>query len=141
MSRRVGLIAVAATVGLILVVAIGRWERSSHADRQNEGMREVVAEVGPLDSPRLSAFRYLVVFQCLLYRSGSNPLALEVCVDRNGRVIEAIDRRDDGDPEIWSLREDPDRTTVRVDRATVDRLLIRMGVPRRLIDEAHRTGL
>jgi hypothetical protein len=140
-SRRVGVIVLVAAAGLALVVAIGRWERGNHADRQNEGMREVVADVGSLDSPRLSAFRYLAGFQCLLYRSGSNPLALEVCVDRNGRVIEAIDRRAGGDPKIWSLREDPDRTSVRVDRATVDRLLIRMGVPRRLIDEAHRTGL
>jgi hypothetical protein len=128
--------ALAALVAAALLVAVGRWERDRRADEQVEGMRRVLAAVGPLDSPSLSAFRYLTSFQCLLYRRGANRVALELCFDVDGRLIEAIDRRS-GDPEIWSLRDDRERSTVRVDRGEVDRLLIRMGVPRRLIDVLH----
>jgi hypothetical protein len=92
-------------------------------------MREVAAEVGPLDDPTLTAYRYFSAFQCLAYRRGEVRLALELCVDWDGRVVEAIDRRS-GTPTIWSLRDDPSRSTVRVDRCETDRLLIRMGVPR-----------
>jgi hypothetical protein len=132
------LIAVA-VLALVLVVATGRWERGSHADRQNDRIARVLAEIGPIDSPSLKAFRYLQNFQCLLYRRGSNDLALEVCADPQGRVVEAIDRRS-GDPWIGSVREEPELATERVDRALFDRLLRKQGVPQRLIDEAHRRG-
>jgi hypothetical protein len=137
--RRLLLVVAAAALAVLALVGIGRWEGAHRADEQMAGMRRVLAEVGPLDSSSLSAFRYLSKFQCLVYERGSNPLALEVCVDADGRVVEAIDRRS-GDPKIWSLREEPSRSTVRVDRAEVDRLLRKMGVPQRLIVEAHREG-
>jgi hypothetical protein len=119
-----------ALVVLLVLVAIGRWERSDRADEQNRKMRALVAEIGPLDSPSLSAFRYLPEsdFDCLLYQRGGNPFALELCADREGRVIETIDRRD-GDPRIASLRDDRGRATVRVDRAEFDRLLATMIEP------------
>jgi hypothetical protein len=136
-SRRAVAFAVAIVVALIAVIAIGRWERDRHADRQNERIARVLAEIGPLDSPSLKAFRYLQDFQCLLYRRGANDVALELCVDADGRVIEAIDRRT-GDPWIGSVREEPELATERIDRTLFDRLLRRQGVPQRLIDEAHR---
>lgn len=102
-------------------------------------MRTVVAAVGPLDNPSLSAFRYLSNFQCLVYRRGADPVALELCVDARGRLVEAIDRRS-RERKIWSLRDDPTRSTILLDRAEVDRLLVRMGVPPRLIAEAHSRG-
>jgi hypothetical protein len=118
-------------VGLLVLVGIGRWERSHRAGEQNREMRAVVAEIGPLDSPSLSAFRYLPTsdFDCLLYERGGNPFALELCADREGRVIETIDRRGGGDPEIASLRDDHTRSTVRIDRAEFDRLLASMIEP------------
>lgn len=136
MSQRLAAGVLAALALAALLVAVGRWERGHRADEQMEGMRRVLATVGPLDSPGLSAFRYLSNFQCLLYRRDGNRVALELCFDIDGRLIEAIDRRS-GDPEIWSLRDDPTRSSIRVGRAEVDRLLIRMGVPRRLIDFLH----
>jgi hypothetical protein len=120
-----------------LLVAVGRWERDRRADEENRGMRGILAAVGPLDSPSLKAFRYLQRFQCLLYERNGNPVALELCVDEEGRLIEAIDRRF-GDPRISSLRDDPTRSTIRLDRAEVDRLLMVEGVPRRLIDAVHQ---
>lgn len=119
------------------LVALGRWERAHRADDQNAGMRSVLADVGPLASPSLSAFRYLATFQCLLYRRAGDRVGLEVCFDARGRLIEAIDRTGPGRPKIWSLRDDRERSTIRVDRAEVDRLLLRMGVPQRLIDAAQ----
>ena len=99
-------------------------------------MERVLAEVGPLDDPSLSRFRYLPEFQCLLYRRGGDPLALELCADSDGRVVEAIDRQQ-YPPKIWSLREDEERSTVYVDRAQFDRLLVRLGLPQRYVEIAH----
>jgi hypothetical protein len=128
--RRVVLWVLVAAALLAALVPIGRWERSRRADEQNRGMRTVVSAVGPLDSPSLSAFRRNQTFDCLLYRREANPFALELCVDHQARLIEAIDRRGD-EPEIWSLRDDPARATISLDRRLVDRLLDRMiGEPR-----------
>ena len=119
--KRVALGAVAVA---LVAVAIGNWERAARGDEQSAGMRSVLETVGPLDSPELRGFRILANFQCLVYERGRNDFALEVCVDPDGRVVEAIDRRD-GTPEVWSLRDDPTRSDVRVDRAQVDELLDR----------------
>lgn len=99
-------------------------------------MADVLAVVGPLDGPTLTAFRFFQDFQCLVYRRNGRRLALELCVDAEGRVVEAIDRRS-GETRFWSLRDDPTRSTVHVDRDEVDRLLIRMGVPPRLVRAAR----
>lgn len=125
MSRRWTIGLAAGLVVAVALVGVGRLERSHHADRQNDGIARVRAAVGPLDSPSLSGFRFLARFQCLVYRRGQNQFALELCVDRHGRVIEAIDRRT-GTTKWWSLREDPELADVRVDRAEVERQIVRM---------------
>jgi hypothetical protein len=129
----VGLGTVFAAVALVV---IGRWEGDRRAHEQVRGMEHVLAEIGPLDNRTLATFRYLSQFQCLGYRRGENPVALEACFDPDGRVVEAFDRRK-GEAKIWSLRDDPAASTLRVDRAEVDRLLVRMGVPERLIRDIH----
>ena len=98
-------------------------------------MRAVLDEVGALDSPDLRGFRIFVNFECLVYKRGRNDFALELCVDDQGRVVEAIDRRD-GTAEVWSLRDDRSRSNVVVDRAEVNRLLRRMNVPDRYLPDA-----
>ena len=128
MSRRWALSAVCAAFVLVALVVIGRWERSERAEDQVRGMAKVRAAVGPLDSDTLEGYRYLSGFQCLVYERGRNAFALELCVDSRGRLVEAIDRRS-GEPRIWSLRDDPSRSTIRLDRREVDRLMHRMGVP------------
>ena len=125
MTRRRLVFLLVATLAVLVLVGIGRWERSRHADEQNEGIARVRAEVGELDSDTLAGFRFLVRFQCLVYSEGRNEFALELCVDREGRVVEAIDRRT-GETEYWSLREDMELADVRVDRGEVERLIIRM---------------
>jgi len=86
----------------------------------------IVRLVGPLDQHDLIGFRVLPQFDCLVYRRGSELLALELCVDPRGRLIEAIDRRH-GARRYYDLESDPGAATVRLDRANVDRLLRKMG--------------
>ncbi len=126
-GRRAALVAVALGV-LAVLVGAGRWERSREVRSQAAGMRKVAALIGPLDNGTLSGYRVLPAFDCLVYRRGPNPYALELCVDHTGRVVEAIDRRT-VDRKIWSLTFEPASSPVRVDRAEVDRLLARMGAP------------
>ena len=91
-------------------------------------MRAVVRAVGSLDSPTLDSYRTgLVPFDCLLYRRGANPYALELCIDEQGRLVEALDRRHG--LRFWSLREEPQRSTIRFRRSEVERLLRKLGVP------------
>lgn len=119
---------VLAAVGLVvlgLLVPVGRWERARAAGNENAGMRRTLALIGPLDERSLSGYRVLPGFDCLTYRRGTNPLALEVCFDREGRVVETIDRRT-ATRHIASLREDPSRSRVRIDVAEADRLLRKM---------------
>ena len=107
-------VAAAALVVLALLVGVGRWERSREISSQAAGMRKVEALIGPLDNRTLSGYRILPEFDCLVYRRGPNPYALELCVDYAGRVVEAIDRRT-VDRKIWSLTFEPSSSPVRVD--------------------------
>jgi hypothetical protein len=109
---------------LVLALAVGRWEDRRHARSENAGIARVRQVVGRLDSRSLDAFRILPRFDCLLYRRGANPYALELCVAGDGRVVEAIDRR--GSRRISSLREQPSAATVRVDPSEVSRLVSRL---------------
>jgi hypothetical protein len=120
--------AIAVVAAAVALVVIGRWERSRHVSNELGGLRAVLAEVGPLDSPTLDSYRVsLVPFDCLLYRRGSNRYALELCIDEDGRLVEAFDRRQGF--HVWSLREEPTASTIRVDRQEVERLLHKLGVP------------
>jgi len=122
-----GLITAAA---LLALIPVGRWERDRHARHELAGIRRVMAAVGPLDQPALDAYRVGVgpAMDCLLYKRGSNPFALELCFDDAGRVIEAIDRRGSR-PRISSIREDPSASTVHIDRAKALALIARMKQP------------
>lgn len=135
--RRSVLVAAAVLVTVGFLVGVGRWERGERAGKENAGMQQVVDAVGPIGSPSLRGFRILANFDCLVYRRGRVPWALELCIDDEGRVVEAIDRRS-GEPRIWSLRDDPASARLRLDRREVDRLLGMMGVPDRLLPT--RTG-
>lgn len=118
----------AAALGVVvlgLLVPVGRWERARAARGEVAGMRRTLALVGRLESPSLSGYRVLPGFDCLTYRRGGNPFALELCFDPSGRLIETIDRRT-ARRRISSLRADPTRSTVRVDPTRVERLLRRM---------------
>jgi hypothetical protein len=125
MSRRLEVAAAAVLLVAVALVAVARWERTRHADRENAGIERVRAAIGDLDGPTLEGFRFLEEFQCLIYGRNGRTLALELCVDWEGRVVEGIDRRGD-EVEIWSLREDPARARVRVDRGEFEEVVSAM---------------
>jgi hypothetical protein len=83
-----------AVAGLFALVPLGRWERGD-ADRKEvaalERTRALVGDV--LASPRLAAYRLTTKADCLLYRFGGDPYAVELCFDGRGRLVTAIDRR------------------------------------------------
>lgn len=90
-------------------------------------MAHVLALVGNLDAPPPSGYRLGAAFDCLLYRAGGDPLALELCFDsRSGRLIETIDRRG-GRSRVATLRYERDAATTRVPPQQVRRLLRRLG--------------
>lgn len=123
--RRWTVAAVAVVLVLGLLVAIGRWERSRWVRSQVHGMERVRAAIGPLDSRSLIGYRVLPGFDCLVYKRGPNPYALELCVDGAGRVVQAIDRR--GTRTYYTVQAEPTASTFRVSRRTVDALLRKMG--------------
>jgi hypothetical protein len=113
-----------ATVLLLAVLAgVGRWERARQIRAQAAGMRTVLRLIGPLDNRTLAGFRELPTFDCLTYRRGADPLALEVCVDAAGRVVQAVDRRDPTHRRFWTLQYEPTASPVRAARARVVRLV------------------
>jgi hypothetical protein len=125
-DRRLVAAAVLVVAAIVATALLGRWERSRWVRGQLRGQERIVRLVGPLDQHDLIGFRVLPQFDCLVYRRGSELLALELCVDRRGRLIEAIDRRR-GARRYYDLESDPGAATVRLDRANVDRLLRKMG--------------
>ncbi len=121
-------IALATGVVAVVLVAVGRLEGDRRAESAVAGMARTKTAIGTLESPSLSGYRVLEDFDCLVYRRETNPFALELCIDGDGRVVETIERRGE-DRRIHSLRDDPDASPLRVDRALVDRLLRMMGAP------------
>jgi hypothetical protein len=114
---------VAALVGLAV---LGRWEKHRWVQSVVRGQGRIVRLVGPLEQRSLVGFRVLPQFDCLVYRRGAELLALELCVDGKGKLIEAIDRVG-GARRYYDLESDPGAATIRLDRAEVDRLLRKMG--------------
>lgn len=126
--RRALAVAVAAIGVAVVLVAVGRYERRHQIDAQVRGMERIRTALGPLDQQALTGYRVLPQFDCLVYRRGSNPYALELCADRAGRLVEAIDRRG-SERRYFTLRAQPEASPLRVDRAELRRLLRRMGAP------------
>jgi hypothetical protein len=122
---------VALVVALLALIPIGRWEGRRHARHELNGIRTVLTAIGPFDQPELDAYRQGVGnpgLDCLLYRRGSNPYALEFCFNGAGLVIEGYDRRGTA-PKIWSVREDPSVSDIHVDRPRLEALIERLKQP------------
>jgi len=123
---RVLALVAAVAAALVGLAALGTWERHRWVHTQVRGQKRVVRLVGPLDQRSLIGFRVLPQFDCLVYRRGAELLALELCVDRSGKLIEAIDRVG-GARRYYDLESDPGAATIGLNRAEVDRLLRKMG--------------
>ena len=124
-ERRLAALALVVVGVLAGLAVIGRWEKGRWVDAQVRGQKRIVTLVGSLDQRALIGFRILPQFDCLVYRRGGELLALELCVDGRGKMIEAIDRRG-GARRYYDLESDPGAATVQLDRMEVDRLLKKM---------------
>ena len=122
MRRRLAAGVVAALAVIALLVAVGRWEERRAADKERAGMETVLAAIGGnVVSPSLSGYRYGPP-DCLAYHDRVMLLALQLCFDSQGRLIEAVDRRPD-QPRYYSLEYKPSLSTIRFPRKTIDGLL------------------
>jgi hypothetical protein len=121
----------AVVVLLLALIPLGRWENRRHVDHELAGIRSVLAAIGPLDTAKPDAYRknvWVPPIDCLLYGRGSNPYALEICFDGAGRVVEGYDRRGTS-PKIWSIKEQPSKSTIDVDRDKLEAELARLMQP------------
>jgi hypothetical protein len=123
--RRLAVAAAAALVLLVAAVPVGRWEGARFDGEQNDGIAAVAAAVGPLDQEELTHYRLQDDLTCLVYGRDGDELALELCFDGEGRVVEAVDRRG-AEVERWSLRPHPGAAAIRVDPVEVAALRERL---------------
>ena len=122
MTRRVLGAVLAIVVTAALLVGIGRWEQHRAARTETAGMRSVLAAIGgDIDSKQLSGYRYGPP-NCLAYHDKAMLLALQLCFDSEGRLIQSVDRRPD-QPRYSSLEYEPSLSTIRFPPAEIDRLL------------------
>jgi hypothetical protein len=120
--KRLLAIAVAALAAIALLVAVGRWEERRAARKEMTGMRTVLTAIGGnIVSPRLSGYRFGPP-DCLAYHDRVMLLALQLCFDPQGRLIQAVDRRPD-QPVYYSLEYKPTLSTIRFPRKRIDQLL------------------
>ena len=116
-----GLVAV-----LVLAIFVGRHERATWSAKENRGIAAMRAEVGVrIDHPL--AFRQAPTFACLLYAKSQYLYRLELCFAPTGAIVEAIHRREGHNPEVWSLRSDPEAATVRESPRVIAMLLEQLG--------------
>jgi len=120
--RRVVVAGVVALAVLALLVAVGRWEERHAARKELAGMRTVLTAVGGnIVSPSLSGYRFGPP-DCLAYHDRVMLLALQLCFDSQGRLVQAVDRRPD-QPRYYSLEYKPSLSTIRFPRKRIEALL------------------
>jgi hypothetical protein len=112
---------------LVALTLIGRHEEAVWQRKENRG----IAGVRHLVGARLAhpdGFRSSPQFACLEYRHGKYLLyGQELCFDTKGAIVEAIIRRPNLNPEIWTLRMEPAAAKVRVNPEYVAHLLDLLG--------------
>jgi hypothetical protein len=121
---RAALVVAAALVLVLGFAVLGRAERKDANRTQVEGIVSVAGRAGAV-AP--SAYRITAWADCLLYPIGADPYALEVCYDRLGRAVEAIDRHDRARTRVWSVRYDPELSTVFDSPVSLFRTFKRLG--------------
>jgi hypothetical protein len=120
--RRVLAVGVALVATLAVLIAVGRWEEHRAARKELAGMRTVLDAIGgDIRSPRLAGYRYGPP-DCLAYHDRVMLLALQLCFDSQGRLVQAVDRRP-AQPRYYGLEYEPSLSTIRFPRKTIDQLL------------------
>jgi hypothetical protein len=112
----------------IVIVVVGREERASERRHNLDGIALVRSLVGKriaaADNYRVSPDLY-----CLLYSARRRVFALELCSDRFGRIVEAVDRRGTL-PTFYSITAEPEIANERIDLRLVSRLIAKLSAPK-----------
>ena len=116
MRRRTALVAAAVTVvALVVAIPVGRWQAHRANAAEAHKVAVLIAAVGdPLTSPLFDAYRLAWSEDCLLYRHGADPYGIELCFDAQGRLVDAVDRRD-GTSRLASFRPQPSASPLRIE--------------------------
>ena len=99
-----------AVVVVLALALLGRHERATANSHEESGISATAALA---KGRKLSAYRLTAFADCLLYSVHGDPYALELCFDRRGRLIEAIDRRTRSHTRISSVRYHPSLSPLR----------------------------
>jgi hypothetical protein len=120
--RRSASVAAGVLVVALALVVVGRRERMSERKSNLDGIAAVRYLVGSrIDHP--VSYRVPAGLWCLIYGATGRPFAaLELCVDREGRLVEAVDRRGSV-PRFYSVTSEPGVADERLPLSTVNRLL------------------
>lgn len=130
--RKVALVIAGAVALLVVLAFVGRWEGNRNVRVQNARMRAVwdVATSDGFFSSRAKLYRLDEFFDCITYSPRGRPQdysAYELCFDRQGRLVQTIDRHT-GTPVFSSLLEEPSRAAIRVPIPTIYRDFERVGI-------------
>lgn len=105
MIRRGVIALVLVALASACLVVVGRWEQRREVAHEVRGMRAVLAAIGPLDQVGATGYR-IGPPDCLAYPVQRNALGLQICFDRDGTIVETVDRRPH-EPTYSSLAYDP----------------------------------
>jgi hypothetical protein len=119
-ARRAVLVLAGAVVAVLALAVLGRHERAKANSHEEDGIRATAALTA---GRKPSAYRLTAFADCLLYPVHGDPYALELCFDRRGRLIEAIDRRTRSHTRISSVRYHPSLSPIRDDPQSLFRQL------------------
>ena len=108
-------------------VVVGRLERRHEQDAMLNGIASVRAAIGPsLAKPGPDDYILLNPGRtCLLWAVGARTYALELCIDGQGRVVEAVDRQWT-QPHFYSIIEEPNVARLRISPALFALLVARV---------------
>jgi hypothetical protein len=124
-ARRLRLVAGLAVLAAA-IVAVGRYGQHHEQVATERGIERVRAAIGPLNSPGPSDYILSNPGRtCLLWAAGGRIYALELCIDPQGRVVEAVDRRG-LTPKFYSFTSEPGAAKLRISPAVFDALLAKV---------------
>jgi hypothetical protein len=113
----------------IVIVVVGREERTSERRHDLDGIALVRSLVGRRIGSAVN-YRVSSNLYCLLYSARRRVFALELCVDGQGRIVEAVDRRGTL-PTFYSVAAEPTAANERLDLHLVSRLIAKLSAPKK----------
>jgi hypothetical protein len=123
-TRRLVMV-VAVAVAAVAVVAVGQYGRRHEQAATERGIERVRAAIGSLGRPGPSDYTLANPGRsCLLWAVNGRIYALQLCIDAQGRVIEAVDRRG-WTAKFYSFTDEPSAAKLRISPKLFDALLAR----------------